>query len=106
MVRLNIAISPLRSKDIDVNVSDMQSVVQLDGEDNGNKLVIVLKHFDKESEEQVDEARVFALSGDAFQDDVFLEWLLARQSGGETDALYQDLLQTQFDAQDRMKLSK
>ncbi len=54
----------------------------------------------------MDEPRIFGISGDAFKDEVFLEWLLSNQTDGETDALYQDLLQQSFDVADGMGMSK
>ncbi len=38
-----------------------------------------------------------ALTMDAFKDETYLEWILSRKSGGETDALYGDLLQANYD---------
>ena len=80
MLKVNVATSPLMSKDINVKISDIYSVVDINSnqDSNNSKAVIVMKHFDKETQKHHEEPLVLALPGDAFKDEIFLEWLLSR----------------------------
>ena len=78
---ISIGLSPIASKNIIVDIKDIQSAVSLHSDDIGDEnlegnLVLVEKHIDEATGELVQDDSVFTLPGDAFRDKVYLDWII------------------------------
>lgn len=99
---VNMAESPLFSKDLIVDVRDLKSVVALGdeelGEDAQDGNIILISKYINEEGQTVEEDVTLTLPGDAFRDKVYMDWLLSDKSG-ETDLTddYTSLLQQRYD---------
>jgi hypothetical protein len=101
---INVGQSAFTSKDIIVDVKDIQSIVALGDDssgDDGNEgnVIRVRRHFDIENQRWVEEEKALTLPGDAFRDRYFLDWILADKNGESGDLAddFQDLMLLQHE---------
>lgn len=101
-LRINVGLSPLISKNIIVDVRDIQSVVQLHndniGEDGQDGNVVTVNNYIEEATgELVAEETAFSLPGDAFRDKTYMDWILSNKTNEESlTEDYQDLMHQRF----------
>ena len=101
---INVGQSAFTSKDIIVDVKDIQSIVALGDDasgDDGNEgnVIRVRRHFDIENQRWIEEERALTLPGDAFRDRYFIDWILADKNGESGDLAddFQDLMLLQHE---------
>jgi hypothetical protein len=86
---INIATSPIASKNIIADVRDIQSIVSLGTDDIGEEdvhgnVIAVAKHYDVSAEAEVAEPTVFTLPGHSFRNKQFMDWVLSNKDSEES----------------------
>lgn len=83
---ITIGTSAFASRNIIVDIKDIQSVVSLHNDDIGDddkegNLAMVSRHICEATGEVVEEAAVFTVPGDAFRDKSYMDWILSNKQG-------------------------
>jgi hypothetical protein len=101
-LRITVGASAFVSYDILTDVKSVQSVVSLRNDDLGEEgldgnVICVSNHINEKTGEVVNEPIALTLSGDAYRDRLFLDWIISNKSEeGSLSDDYNDLLYKQF----------
>ena len=100
-LKFNVSVSPIASKDYIVDVKNVQSLISLGNDDQGedgidNNLVQLKDSVDASG--NVIEEQFFVLPADGIRDHNMLDWVLSIKSEGEElDDLFNDVMAEQFE---------
>lgn len=101
-LKFNVSVSPIASKDYFVAVANVQSLISLGNDDQGedgveNNLVQLIEPVDGSGE--VTAEQFFVLPADGFKDQNMLDWVLSIKSeeDGTVDELFNEVMAEQFD---------
>jgi len=88
-LRINVANSAFSSRYIIADVKDVHSVVSLHNDDLGEddlegNIISVARYTDESTGKEVTIPLTLTLSGDAFRDKAFLDWIIAEKGTDET----------------------